>query len=103
MRATHSVALFLNQNFMETFDINEHLYALQQRNLVYNHDFRYFNNKTESGYGTPDGWYYDDKGANGSITFDKSTECCTIKKSGGTGLMTFKQALHEFPRWKQML
>lgn len=92
---------------MKTFEnnrsIEEYLYALQQRNLVYNYDFRYFSNQVEFNYGTPDGWCYEDKGANGSINFDKSTESCIIKKSGDSSLMTFKQALHEFPRWNQML
>jgi hypothetical protein len=90
-----------NNRSMNTID--EHLYALQQRNLVYNHDFRYFSNQMEFNYGIPDGWCYEDKGANGSINFDKNTECCIIKKSGDTSSMVFKQALHEFPRWKQML
>jgi hypothetical protein len=92
---------------MKTFDnkrsIDDYLYALQQRNLVYNYDFRYFSNQIEFNYGIPDGWCYEDNGANGSINFDKNTERCIIKKSGGNSLMTFKQALHEFPRWKQML
>lgn len=83
--------------------IDEHLYAMQQRNLVYNHDFRYFSNQIEFSYGIPDGWCYEDKGVNGSINFDTNTERCIIKKSGNTSLMVFKQALHEFPRWKQML
>ncbi len=87
--------------------IDAHLYALQQRNLVYNYDFRYFSNQIINGspanYGIPDGWCYDDKGTNGSINFDTINERCIIKKSSDSSLMTFKQALHEFPRWKKML
>ncbi len=84
-----------------------YLYALQQRNLVYNHDFRYFSNRKVNGditdYGIPDGWQYRDNGSNGTINFNTATKQCVIQKSGGSELMEFKQALHEFPRWEQML
>jgi hypothetical protein len=103
----------LNQHFMKTLEnnrytsIDDYLYALQQRNLVYNYDFRYFSNQIKNGsstnYGIPDGWCYEDKGANGSVSFDEITERFIIKKSVDNSLMTFKQALHEFPRWRQIL
>jgi|GEM_PF-625264 len=87
--------------------VEEYLYALQQRNLVYNFDFKYFSNQVANGdvinYGIPDGWMYEDNGSNGTINFDDTTKQCVIKKSGGNEYMTFSQALHEFPRWKQML
>ena len=91
----------------EFISLKNYLYALQQRNLVYNHDFRYFSNRNINGnvtdYGIPDGWQYQDPGQNGTIGFDNTTMQCVIKKSGGNELMEFKQALHEFPRWEQAL
>ncbi|MFB6454111.1 hypothetical protein ACE38W_02480 [Chitinophaga sp. Hz27] len=87
--------------------LNDLLYAMQQRNLVYNGDFRYFSNQTADGsvitYNTPDGWVYDDQGTDGYITFDPQNNCCVIAKSEGYDAMTFSQALHEFPRWKDVL
>lgn len=87
--------------------IQDYLYVAQQRNLVYNFDFRYFSNQIKNGdiilYGIPDGWTYKDNGSNGSINFDNDNKQCVIKKSGGSEWMRFAQALHEFPRWKQML
>lgn len=97
-----------NQN--TTITTTDYLFALQQNNLVYNHDFRYFSNQVVNGdktfYGIPDGWQYNDPGTNGSINFDPETLQLIIKKSEGKSqknLMTFSQALHEFPRWQQML
>lgn len=81
----------------------DYLYSLGQLNLVYNYDFRYFSNQDGTNYGTPDGWVYTDSGTNGSINFDPSSNQCIITKSEGTESMTFTQALHEFPRWQQML
>lgn len=96
-----------NTENLGAIEIQDYLYALQQRNLVYNYDFKYFSNQIPNGgtikYGTPDGWVYADAGSNGTIDFDNDTKRCVIKKSGGNELMTFTQALHEFPRWKQML
>lgn len=87
--------------------VEDYLYALGQRNLVYNHDFRYFSNQIATTnpitYGVPDGWQYEDKGANGSISFDPGTQQCIIKKSQDSSMMTFKQAIHEFPRWQQTI
>ncbi|MEM9546633.1 MAG: hypothetical protein AAGA77_11715 [Bacteroidota bacterium] len=87
--------------------IEDYLYALQQRNLVYNYDFRYFNNQKQNGelteYGVPDGWQYTDSGINGSINFDPNTCQLIIKKSEQNHKMIFRQAIHEFPRWQQSL
>lgn len=85
----------------------DYLYTLGQNNLVYNGDFRYFSNQTSKNgaitYGIPDGWLYNDNGANGKISFDSNLGQLVILKSQSSDEMTFKQALHEFPRWKQML
>ena len=85
----------------------DYLYALGQNNLVYNDDFRYFSNQTSKNgaliYGIPDGWLYNDNGSNGKISFDSNSGQLVILKSQTSDEMTFKQALHEFPRWKQML
>ena len=91
----------------EVVDLEGALFALEQRNLVYNGDFRYFSNQVPNGsvidYGTPDGWMYTDAGQYGNIDFDPETDLCKITKSQDNSLMTFKQNLHEFPRWQSML
>lgn len=83
------------------------LFAMQQKNLLYNGDFRYFSNQVPNtpvtNYGTPDGWVLSDPGVNGKIGFDPQTNCCIITKSEGNERMVFSQMLHEFPRWKEML
>lgn len=88
-------------------NLEDILFAMQQRNLVYNGDFRYYSNQVPNGsvivYGTPDGWMYKDQGQNGKVDFDPSTDECVITKSSDKSLMTFKQNLHEFPRWEAML
>lgn len=78
------------------------------RNLVYNHDFRYFShakyNVVPVDYGSPDGWIYDDDGPGGSIALNQEQTALEIKTSNDdTSMMTFRQALHEFPRWREML
>ena len=86
--------------------IEEQLYATQQQNLVYNHDFRYHSNlQRGSGvdYGVPDGWQYEDKGPNGSIGFNADTDQCVIEKSENDQPMLFQQVISEFPRWQQAL
>ena len=89
------------------FNIADYLYALQQYNLVYNSDFRYFSNQVHNGnvttYGIPDGWLYEDAGANGSVDFDPDTGQCVIVKSQDDSSMTFTQHIQEFPRWETML
>jgi|TARA_B110000240_G_C13288151_1_gene363082 hypothetical protein len=81
----------------------DYLYSLGQLNLVYNYDFRYFSNQDGTNYGTPDGWVYTDTGKNGKINYNTDTELVEITKSEGDETMTFTQALHEFPKWQQML
>lgn len=83
--------------------IQDHLYALGQRNLVYNYNFKYFSNRNNEDYGVPDGWVYTDKGKDGYIKFDATTQEVILIKSDGNETMTFTQALHEFPRWQEML
>lgn len=84
----------------------DYLYALQQRNLVYNHDFRYFSNRVLKGnvveYGVPDGWVYQAH-EGGRLDYDSLTHQFVIQKSDDSSEMQFSQAIHEFPRWQQML
>jgi hypothetical protein len=83
------------------------LYAMQQRNLVYNYNFLNYTNQiadTNSiDYKHPDGWVYEDIGANAKIGFDPQTNSCMIIKSRGTDVMTFKQNINEFPRWADVI
>lgn len=91
---------------MNNNQISEHfkeiLFASLQKNLVYNYNFLYFSNKNiiekPEDYGHPDGWIYT---GNGKIGFDDIKNCCRIDT--GTENMVFSQALHEFPRWKDLL
>ena len=96
-----------NINSNACLNLDDYLYAMQQRNLVYNSDFRYYSNKVYNGdvveYGIPDGWLYDDPGKNGKIGFDTAVNACLINKSDDSKLMRFSQALHEFPRWANTL
>jgi hypothetical protein len=87
----------------ETGDL---LFAMQQRNLVYNYNFLNYSNQSVNTvliYGHPDGWVYQDTGTNGSIGFDPSSNSCMITKSTGSSLMTFTQTINEFPRWADLL
>jgi hypothetical protein len=82
------------------------LYAMQQRNLVYNYNFLNYSNKTVDTlvtYNHPDGWVYNDSGTGGLVSFDPTTNSCMIKKSTGNSLMTFMQTINEFPRWTDLL
>lgn len=85
-------------------NINALLEALQQQNLVYNYNFLYFSNQTYVDtvreYGHPDGWVYEDTSSEGTIGFQD--DCCLITTAADSK-MTFKQALHEFPRWENKL
>lgn len=85
--------------------INDMLHAMQQQNLVYNHDFLYYSNKEGNvvKYNHPDGWGYEDTGANGKISFDEGTNSCLIQKSTDDSKMAFSQIISEFPRWKDKL
>lgn len=95
------------ENDKQDLTVDDYLEALQQRNLVYNHDFRYFSNPVTNGSttecGIPDGWQYKNEGTDASISFDTNSKQLVIKKSSDGSVMSFRQALHEFPRWEQML
>ncbi len=85
---------------------DELLFAMQQRNLVYNDNFLNYSNKTINTivtYNHPDGWVYRDSGSGGQVGYDPASSSCLIKKSTGTAVMTFTQALNEFPRWQQTI
>lgn len=93
-------------NQQETYSTEDLLEAIQQRNLVYNFNFLNYSNQTGSTpvvYNHPDGWVYEDKGSGGEITYNTNQQCCLIKTSSGSDEMTFSQAIHEFPRWRQIL
>lgn len=82
------------------------LFAMQQRNLVYNYNFLNYSNKTINTlvtYNHPDGWVYQDAGSGGAIGFDPTTNSCMINKSTGNSLMIFSQTISEFPRWNMCL
>ena len=93
--------------------LDEHLedllFAMQQKNLVYNTDFLYYSNQVlhkeqmKITYNHPDGWVYADSDNNGSISYNVANECCRIIKNAEQKPMTFRQAIHEFPRWKRTL
>lgn len=90
----------------QKYSIDAWIQSLQQRNLVYNHDFRYFSNQTTESsvvvYNHPDGWMYADPGPGGQIGLE-APNCRITTSSDDTSKMTFSQALHEFPRWKSVL
>jgi hypothetical protein len=73
---------------------------------VYNYDFRYFSHADYTVepiiYGVPDGWIYQDNGPASKISLD---DCDLLIQTSNdeTSIMTFKQALHEFPRWRETL
>jgi hypothetical protein len=75
---------------------------LSLRNLVYNHDFRYFSNSGESDCNIPDGWLYEDKGGSASIK-PSCDGLLIITSNDESSTMTLSQALHEFPRWQEIL
>ena len=87
--------------------LHDFLHAMQQYNLVYNYDFRYYSNQIQNGnvieYGVPDGWVYSDSGVQGKISFDPATNECILVKSEDDSLLSFTQNIQEFPRWKSML
>ncbi len=90
---------------MNQINIDDYLFAIQQRNLVYNYNFLLFSNKESTNpitYNNPDGWFHSDPGG-GNLSFDEGKLCCRILKSGDSSQMSFLQAVHEFPRWQQVL
>lgn len=89
---------------IETHTVSDDfLYALQQYNLVYNGDFRYFSNRTTDTYGIPDGWLYSNQDSNGSINFDPDTNQCILIKDEKDNPLFLKQHIQEFPRWQSQL
>lgn len=89
-----------------TPELNKVLFAMLQRNLVYNSNFVNYSNQvpgTVITYNHPDGWVYTDSGSGGSISFNQANNCCRIIKSSSNSLMIFSQALNEFPRWQRTL
>lgn len=87
-------------------DPDSFLYSMQQRNLVYNYNFSYYSNKvtdTVVTFNHPDGWVYSDPGDGGSIGLNSTNDCCMIVTGSGDSLMSFSQALHEFPGWQSKL
>ena len=91
------------------FNVEAKIYASEQQNLVYNYDFRYFSNQLATisswySYLHPDGWVYSDSGTDGKIGYESILECCKIQTSSdGSGVRSFKQALHEFVNWGNLL
>jgi hypothetical protein len=82
----HITLKISNMNSNEMLSNDDLLFAMQQRNLVYNYNFLNYSNKvidTIVTYGHPDGWIYQDSGTNGFIGFDPSSNSCLIKKSSG--------------------
>lgn len=75
-----------------------------QRNLVYNHDFRYFSNSGHGKVNVPDGWTYADPGPNGSIgPAPSGAALLVVTSNDSSSTMQLQQALHEFPRWHETL
>jgi hypothetical protein len=102
-----AAALGNDPNFAANY--NNRIYAASQRNLVYNYDFRYFSNQESNittwyDYNHPDGWIYGDNGTDGKVGYDTTLKCCKIMTStDGSGMRIFKQALHEFVNWREVL
>lgn len=94
-------------NPLNTLDTSALLNALQQKNLVYNYNFLYFSNKTTASSGAvdyqhPDGWVYKDSGSGAQISAYEQ-HCKIVTSNDSSSAMTFRQSLHEFPRWEQVL
>ncbi|MBU2915698.1 hypothetical protein [Reichenbachiella agariperforans] len=80
--------------------VQETLRAMQQLNLVYNYNFLYFSNYVSPAeYGHPDGWVFVGEG---SVGLDTSNNCCRLATEA-SGQAVLSQALHEFPRWQELL
>src|SRR6218665_273077 len=93
-----------NDTFLNV-SMEEYLYALQQRNLVYNYNFKYFSNfntlPNSLSSGHPDGWVYTNTGSSGNI--QPSGDKCRIIVNADGNMMSLTQALHEFPRWEDQI
>ncbi|WP_338791989.1 hypothetical protein V9L05_17175 [Bernardetia sp. Wsw4-3y2] len=94
-------------NNLVSISTEDYMYAMQQRNLVYNCNFIYFSNQKIVGntieYGIPDGWIYNGNKSDGSLDFDTTQNQLIIKKGASKDEVTLKQALDEFPRGKSTL
>jgi len=92
-------------NSEASLNIPDTLYAMQQKNLLYNGIFKYFSNQEiDDGsviFNHPDGWIYSNKGENGQIA--QADAACRIVVNNVGNTMSLSQALHEFPRWKEYL
>lgn len=85
---------------------NDVLFAMQQRNLVYNYNFLYYSNKVVDSlitFNHPDGWVYRNLSKNGTIGFDDASKSCLIQTGTDDSKMTFSQVISEFPRWQKQL
>ncbi|MCB1583058.1 MAG: hypothetical protein R3E90_11240 [Marinicella sp.] len=95
----------LRKNF-HNHELHHLIMTVNQRNLVYNHDFQYFSNANYAvdpvDYGVPDGYQYMDQGSNGGVNLVNDHLVITTSNDDQS-VMVFKQALHEFPRWQQTL
>ncbi|AEA43989.1 hypothetical protein [Fluviicola taffensis] len=95
----------MKKDLFRKTDIEEYFYVLQQKNLVYNYNFRYFSNYNTQpnslSSGHPDGWVYSNPGTNGTI--QPSQNKCRITVNSDSKVMTISQALHEFPRWVEQI
>lgn len=105
----NEIASALNDDENIAATLLARIYASQQQNLIYNYDFRYFSNQLSTisswyDYLHPDGWVYTDPGTDGKIGYDTGNGCCKIQTSSdGSGARVFKQALHEFVNWGNLL
>jgi len=100
-----AAALGDDENF--SANVINRINAASEKNLVYNGAFRWFNNKSGIAnwydYKHPDGWTFADNGSDGKIGWNGTDEYCKIITSSDGSSMSFKQALHEFPRWQTRL
>ncbi|MEM7077742.1 MAG: hypothetical protein AAF513_03835 [Pseudomonadota bacterium] len=82
---------------------NDLLFAMRQRNLVYNADLRQRSNPAVDGnsIGIPDGYVYQNAGAGAVI--DAAAGQGIAITIGGDGALVLSQNLHEFPGWRQVL
>ncbi len=85
-------------------DVNQLIYSSFQKNLVYNYNFKYFSNKrSENEFGIPDAWIFSNGNEKNGINFDTKTNSVILEKKDNKDLLFFRQAIHEFPRWEELL
>lgn len=103
------IASSLNDNTGIAAELLARIDAAQQKNLVYNYDFRYYSNQLSTisywyNYLHPDGWVFTDSGTDELVGYDTTAGCCKIQtSSNGSGTRSFSQALHEFVNWGALL